>query len=179
VQARLFETYINLQENICCWMQLETFNKFNIFNNLLHVRNICINKIGVKIWSANITPWNSRSFILLFKHISTARLWHLKSWAPNLCMVGLRPLLGVRLRAARGNITLRGIPTCLNYCVIFIVYTIYKCSRQPQYTTKRGAGFETHAVTSFLLISALCHVTHKQTTRLVCARRRRLNFLPR
>jgi len=37
-------------------MQLETFNKFNIFNNLLHVRDICINKIGVKIWSANITP---------------------------------------------------------------------------------------------------------------------------
>ena len=85
----------------------------------------------------------------------------------------------VRLRAARANITLRGIPTCLNYCIIFIVYTIYKCSRQPQYTTKRGAGFATHAVTSFLLISALCHTTHKQTTRLVCARRCRLNFLPR
>lgn len=143
---------------------------------MLHIRNICINKIGVKIWSANITPCDSMGFILLFKYISTAQLWHRKSWAPNLCMAGPRPLFGVRLRAARGNTTLRGIPTCLNYCVIFVVYTIYKCSRRPQYTTKRGAGFETHAVTYFLLISALCQTTHKQTM-LVCARR--LSFLSR
>jgi len=92
-------------------------------------------------------------------------------------MADPRPLLGVRLRTARGNTTLRGVPTCLNYSVIFIVHTIYKCNREPHNTARRGAGFETPVISYFVLISALCHMTHQQTTRLVRARRFCLSFL--
>ena len=105
--------------------------------------------------------------------------WSRKSWAPNLSMAGPRPLLGVRLWTACGNTTLRVVPTCLNYCVIFIVYTIYKRSREPHNTARRGAEFETHVISYFVLISALCHMTHQQTTRFVRASHFCLNFLSR
>jgi len=36
---------------------------------------------------------------------------------------GPLPLMCAGSRAARGKITVAGIPDCLNYCVIFIVYT--------------------------------------------------------
>jgi len=75
------------------------------------------------------------------------------------------PLLGVC-----GNTTVRGTSTCLNYFVLFIVYTIYKCRREPHDKSRCGAGFETHVVSYFVLISTLCHMTHQQI-RLVCARR--------
>jgi hypothetical protein len=37
--------------------------------------------------------------------------------------------------AASGQITLSGIPNCLNYSEIFGIYTIYKCGRGPHNTT--------------------------------------------
>jgi len=36
---------------------------------------------------------------------------------------GPLPVMCAGSRAARGKITVAGIPDCLNYCAIFIVYT--------------------------------------------------------
>ena len=44
---------------------------------------------------------------------------------------GPNPLLWAGLWATRGKITVSGIPNHCNYCVIVIVYRIYKCGFGP------------------------------------------------
>jgi len=62
--------------------------------------------------------------------------------------IGLQPsygkgphrLLRVVSRAEGGRIAISGIPNWLNYCVIFIIYVIYKCSRWPHNASWRASG---------------------------------------
>jgi len=79
-------------------------------------------------------------------HVS-AHLWVIRSVTGILYAIGLQPsygkgphwLLWVVLRAEGGRIAKSGIPNWLNYCVIFIIYVIYKCSRWP-HTSWRASG---------------------------------------
>lgn len=38
------------------------------------------------------------------------------------------PLLWAGSLAAHGKITINGVPKWLNYCVIYSIYIVYKCS---------------------------------------------------
>jgi len=48
-------------------------------------------------------------------------------------------LLEASSRAALGQITISGIPNRQNYCVVFIVHTLFR-------NLAAGRGFETHAL---------------------------------
>jgi hypothetical protein len=57
-------------------------------------------------------------------------------------IMGLQPFYGnephliwAGLQAAHEKMTITGVPNCLIYCEIFIVYTVYKCGHRPHNTT--------------------------------------------
>jgi hypothetical protein len=80
-------------------------------------------------------------------HVS-AHLWVIRSVTGILYALGLHPSYGkgphrflrVVSRAEGGRIAISGIPNWLNYCVIFIIYVFYKCSRWPHNTSWRASG---------------------------------------
>ena len=54
---------------------------------------------------------------------------------------GSHPVLWAGSRAARGKITVSGVPNCQNYFEMSTVYTVYKCGRGPHKTTWWAAGW--------------------------------------
>jgi hypothetical protein len=95
------------------------------------VSSSALNKVISAICRQGILYRTFHVFLLRYrlKHVSE---YYLSHRSPNFFFLKRpHPLLRTGSLAARGKVTIIGIPNCLNCCEIFIVYTIYKCGRGP------------------------------------------------